>query len=339
MASEDRFKQPVIATLAKRAANICSNPDCRAVTSGPADDPVKAVNVGQAAHIHGANPGSARFDLAMAPAGRASITNAIWLCGNCHKLVDDDEIRYPAGLLFEWQRDHARYISERVGKAGAASRLRYESRHLEELGKLSYLAERLILEKDDQWEYRLAAEVLRFEMAPVLRRWDALKREIYMKPRDRVAVRDIPAWLSDRMNEAQKISRAFYGLLNHEFERAWGKPGVPGDDALIVGTCRLFTEVCASALAWEEQVRFVSTHEEYEPVIDLLRGVVGRVIDEAAKVPEFLAGLFSGGQASGQHTLNLVLTLPDDWSDQVTAATAKAVAGILAGIEAGEISY
>ena len=159
MANEDRFKQAVIVTLAKRAANRCSNPDCGAITSGPTDEPDGAVNVGEAAHIYGANPGSARYDSDMGSADRSAITNAVWLCGNCHKLVDDDPGKYPAGLLFEWQREHERRISEQVGKASAEIRQRYEKRHLEEFGRLSYLAERLILEKDAYWEYLLTAEV------------------------------------------------------------------------------------------------------------------------------------------------------------------------------------
>lgn len=147
MASEDRFKQPVVAILARRSANRCANPDCGAVTSGPTDDPNSAINVGEAAHIYGANPGSARYDPEMTSAERSAITNAIWLCSNCHKLVDDDPLRYPAGLMFEWQRAHESRIAEQVGKAAAEIRHRYERRHLEEFGRLSYLAERIILEK------------------------------------------------------------------------------------------------------------------------------------------------------------------------------------------------
>lgn len=160
MASEDRFKQSVVTTIARRAANCCSNPDCGAVTSGPTDDPLKAVNVGEAAHIYGANPGSARYDSEMLSADRGAITNAIWLCGNCHKLIDDDPDRYPAGLLFEWVKEHERKIGELVGKAGAELRSRYERRHLEKFGRLSYLSERIITEKADLWRYRLTAEVL-----------------------------------------------------------------------------------------------------------------------------------------------------------------------------------
>ena len=97
MAVEDRFKQSVIVTLAKRAANRCSNPNCGAITSGPTEEPNGSVNVGEAAHIYGANPGSARYDPDMTSTDRSAITNAIWLCSNCHKLVDDDPIKSQLG--------------------------------------------------------------------------------------------------------------------------------------------------------------------------------------------------------------------------------------------------
>ena len=150
MPAEDRFRQLVIATLAKRAANRCSNPDCGALTSGPADDPTGSVNVGEAAHIYGANPGSARYDPAMKSADRSSITNAIWLCGNCHKLIDDDPITYPADLLFVWQRNHQQWIAARVGKAGAELRRVQAETAVEEArqARKAQLSPRLILERD-----------------------------------------------------------------------------------------------------------------------------------------------------------------------------------------------
>src|SRR5436190_17522523 len=101
MMDEQRFTRQTIDTVAKRAGNICSNPDCQAITIGPAEAPDKSVNVGEAAHIFGANSGSARFQEGMSPTERADITNAIWLCRICHKLIDADATRFPAPLLFE----------------------------------------------------------------------------------------------------------------------------------------------------------------------------------------------------------------------------------------------
>jgi hypothetical protein len=216
MPNEDRFKQAIVSTIAKKAANRCSNPDCWAITSGPADTRMGSINVGEAAHIYGANRGAARYRSDVTSADRSSIENAIWLCSNCHKLVDDDEQRFPAGLLFEWQREHERRIAEQVGKAGAELRRRYEDRHLEEFGKLSYLAERIILEKGPLWEYRLTSEVLRFEAGPVARRWNALKRGLYMKPSRRIEKMEFMPWMLTRFHELEAILAVYNGLLSDE---------------------------------------------------------------------------------------------------------------------------
>lgn len=333
MASNDRFKQPVIVTIAKRAANRCSNPDCGAVTSGPSDDPSSSVNVGEAAHIYGANPGSARFDPAMASVDRSAITNAIWLCGNCHKLIDDDPDRYPPGLLFEWQRNHERHIGEIVGKAGAEVRRRYEERHMDEFGRVSYLTERIILEKPDLWEYRLTTEVLRAEMAPVLRRWGALQRGLYMKPSHRIDKMETVPWILNRIAEIRRITHAFSELLNVEFARAWGAPGMSGSDIEIVSVCRLFAEMCESALAWEEAVRFVTVDDIFAELRDLFIGVAGTMIDEAAKVPTFLTDNLGDKPEPGVYRLSLVLTLPDGWSEAVEAALQRSSDALIAELE------
>lgn len=324
--SEDRFKQAVVVTLARRAANRCANPDCGAITSGPSEDPAASVNVGEAAHIYGAHPGSARFDPLMTSAARSDIANAIWLCGNCHKLIDDDYNRYPAGLLFEWVKQHEAEVSLQVGKAGAIARRKYEDRHLEEFGKLSYRAERLLVEKPDLWEYRLTEEVLRFEMAPILQRWGALKRKLYMRPMQQLTKLEFMPWIAARHSEVLHISAAFSALMNSEFARAWGEPGQPGSEHDIVSTCRLYAEMCASALTWEETVRFANVRGALKEVHRLYVGLGGGLIDEAAKLPTWLSETFGQENVSGHHRLSLTLTLPDGWNEEIKAAYENAEA-------------
>jgi hypothetical protein len=326
----DRFKQSVIVTIARRAAHRCSNPDCGAITSGPSDDPAKAVNVGVAAHIYGANPGSARYDADMQSVDRAAISNAIWLCGNCHKLVDDDPSKYPAGLLFEWQREHERDVARQVGKAGAALRQRYEARHLEEFGRLSYLAERIILDKDDFWEYRLTSEVLRFETSPILRRWKALERSLYTKANYAVSQTEFSEWFQVRLREIMQISEAFSEITNAEFQRAWGESGVPGDDMAVVEACRLFAGMLTRAVEWEESVRFARVPPVYEEVTGHYIGIAGRMIDEAAKLPEYLQTVFTGTVEPGVYRLSLTLDLPEGWNDAIEAALTRATDKIIA---------
>ena len=102
--ARDDFSAATIATLAKRVGNSCSNPQCRALTSGPHTNEAKAVNVGVAAHIAGASPGGARYDGTMTAEQRSDPANGIWLCQYCAKLIDTDAVRYPVSLLLEWKQ-------------------------------------------------------------------------------------------------------------------------------------------------------------------------------------------------------------------------------------------
>ena len=120
----DEFSRPVIDRLAKRAGMRCSNPDCRAPTSGPsADGPSGVTNIGVAAHICAASPGGARYASKMTPEERSDIGNAIWLCQTDAKLVDDDEYTFSESLLRAW-KDVAEQIAALEARGYAVTRAR-----------------------------------------------------------------------------------------------------------------------------------------------------------------------------------------------------------------------
>lgn len=104
------FTKNVVDALAKRAAQICSNPDCDNTTSGPHSDPGRAVILGEAAHIRGARLTSARYDPAMTDQERADPSNGIWLCGICARKIDKDESNFPVELLHQWKANHEAWV-------------------------------------------------------------------------------------------------------------------------------------------------------------------------------------------------------------------------------------
>jgi hypothetical protein len=113
------FSETTKQILAKRAGQVCSNPDCRRPTSGPHSDETKAINLGEAAHIRAARPG-ARYDKIMTDEERAAISNGIWLCKECARKIDIDEARYPIALLEKWKDVHGKWITD--GKPEPAGR-------------------------------------------------------------------------------------------------------------------------------------------------------------------------------------------------------------------------
>lgn len=119
----DGFSNAVKNVLAKRAQR-CSNPDCPVITSGPHEDQRKAINLGVAAHITGAAPGGPRYNPGLWHDDRSAITNGIWLCQNCAKLIDSDTTAFPEELLVMWKRRHEESIKNQMfalGKADATS--------------------------------------------------------------------------------------------------------------------------------------------------------------------------------------------------------------------------
>lgn len=121
----DEFSSAVKEIMAKRAGQRCSNPECRAVTSGPHDDYQKAINLGVAAHITAAAPGGPRYNQSISPGKRSAMVNGIWLCQNCAKLVDSDTARYPEEILIIWRRCHEEWVKAqmvRTGKSDVSTR-------------------------------------------------------------------------------------------------------------------------------------------------------------------------------------------------------------------------
>lgn len=99
----DDFSLKTKDILAKRVGFRCSNPNCRKLTCGANENPQKVTSIGVAAHIAAAAKGGPRYDECMTPDERKALSNGIWLCQSCSKLIDVDEIRYPADVLMKWK--------------------------------------------------------------------------------------------------------------------------------------------------------------------------------------------------------------------------------------------
>lgn len=112
----DDFALDVKRMIALRVAYRCCNPTCGATTTGPQVDPGKATNIGVAAHITAAAPGGPRYEGSASVEQRTSSENGIWLCQNCAKLIDNDEVRFSETLLRHWKQIAEHRASEQLGR-------------------------------------------------------------------------------------------------------------------------------------------------------------------------------------------------------------------------------
>ena len=112
----DNFSQAVIQILYKRAGGRCCR--CGALTFGPiTNNPCKTRNIGQGAHIAAAASGGPRFDPNMSPEKRSSAANGLWLCSNCHDIVDRDVEEFTIKKLKDMRKRAEERAKREVGVA------------------------------------------------------------------------------------------------------------------------------------------------------------------------------------------------------------------------------
>ena len=119
MPSRQNFSASTIRTIAQRAAYLCSNPNCRCLTT-TADKGKSGVEmIGEAAHIIAATADGPRGQEALAKygiPGVASLENAIWLCSIHHKQIDDHPNAYPVETLLAWKKDVEAFTRRHLGR-------------------------------------------------------------------------------------------------------------------------------------------------------------------------------------------------------------------------------
>ena len=118
MPKRDEFSQKTKDAVAKRAAYVCSSPDCRTSTVAPdSEDPKSILYIGRAAHITAAAEGGPRYDASLSSEERSSAKNAIFLCANCADMIDDNGgAGFSTELLMGWKAEHDGWVRTKLNK-------------------------------------------------------------------------------------------------------------------------------------------------------------------------------------------------------------------------------
>ncbi|MEW6379076.1 MAG: ABC-three component system protein [bacterium] len=102
--------------LCLRSGNRCAIPEChKELIINKTQGDCESI-IGEMAHIKGENPNSARYDADMTDKERNCYDNLILVCGNCHKMIDDQVNTYTIGKLCQIKKQHEKWINESTEK-------------------------------------------------------------------------------------------------------------------------------------------------------------------------------------------------------------------------------
>tara|TARA_R100001244_G_scaffold6593_24_gene8173 strand:+ start:44153 stop:45253 length:1101 start_codon:yes stop_codon:yes gene_type:complete len=286
------FSKKVIDTVAKRAGFLCSNPDCRTSTVGPNSEQSTATIIGEAAHIYAARPGQARHKENMTDQARSEISNAIWLCRNCHKKVDRDAKKFTSALLFGWREKHDEYVASHLGSQSDKVEFDLLQNELLPFAHYPPIIRRIAFDKPRGWEWALTAELLRYLNAPVFRKLRDIRDDVAVGNVEHIDDDYVLEWVGERISEMTGLVSPVVKIFER-FNRAWGALGEPGDIEEIHHTSILLRNLLEQVVSHEERLKFVRVSDEFETMIKLLQDALGSQIDQLADLPNRLDRIVS----------------------------------------------
>ncbi|MRX26891.1 HNH endonuclease [Kangiella sp. HZ709] len=292
--------------LAKRAAYTCSNPDCRKLTVGANTDQHKSTLIGEAAHIYGARKGSKRYFEKMSDKARSEITNAIWLCRNCHKLIDSDENQYSSEVLFVWREVHDEYTLNNIGNTTDKILHQKNMNLTEEFSDYPAIIKRIVIDKPPVWEYRLTAELLKYFNTPIFQRLNDLRDGLYIKDQTHIKDHEVYDWVQQQLAEKKKLVSPLIPLIN-KLNSSWGEPGVEGDVTEIHHISKLIRDYLKSIVEFEEKLFFTHVSKRYSKILNLLSNNFGNQILKFKRIPLVLDDI----SAQIEDELNSGITNPN----------------------------
>lgn len=317
------FPKPTVDMLAKRAAYLCSNPDCRTSTVGPNSEEAMATIIGEAAHIYAARPDQARYNLHMTDEARSAISNGVWLCRNCHKQIDRDPAKFPADLLFLWREQHEKYVASNLGSPSDKARFELAWLALAPLDGYPPLIRRIAFDKPTGWEWSLTGELMRHLNAPLFRKLIDLRDGVAAISVKFLNDGEAVTWVQERISEMGEMVEPIKIILTR-FDKAWGKPGEPGDIDEIHHTTLLLRDSLARIVRHEEELYSVRSDSKFDEVIGLLKNALGSQAEKFKRIPDRLdefvqlaIRLSESGPSSEPTVVQEIIEfdLPDGWSD------------------------
>lgn len=214
----------------------------------------------------------------------------------------------------------AEKIKPALAGANAASRaIRAE---LNAFSAETHEAQRLVAERPRGWEYLLTAELWTEKLRAPLRRIDDMVSGAYSIPKKLFLDEDASiAWLRSQIGTFAELIEPLKRIMENEFPRSCGEPGVAGNPQEILHVSRLLQRAADIIADWEETVRSCEVADRTKPLYDCLPGIAARQLKKFNDIPIVMKNEVERAVANPTepHEINIAVEfdLPEGWVEKV----------------------
>jgi hypothetical protein len=187
----------------------------------------------------------------MTPEQRRIITNGIWLCRRCARLIDRDERRFSVDVLYRWKEQHEERIRRAQGGGPEENERRLLLRNAFKGEPAAAL--QLVLDEPEYWHYLAMVELLRERVTRYAGRRQRLRGNLCFLRRRVLSLSDFPTWLRERGQEIQDLSDFLNVVAGQTLGPAIAKS--PPDAIGLLDAANLLGEVCEGLCAWDGDVK------------------------------------------------------------------------------------
>lgn len=227
-----------------------------------------------------------------------------------------------------------------IRKLGGASEATPVERTLQRVPRTHQERQLLLMHRQPGWEYLLFGADLLAGLEQLQPEWRDFEAR-YATPSGRYLSRDeaVP-YLEAALHRSTSYVNAAMRLFEPAVhERAFGKPGEPGDAERIAHLAQRLSDLYRNLLAWAAELRGTATEDVFRPLLeataDLVVGPVEQyrafVQDCVRQIDEIPAHISADTGEPLRVTLELVLAINDDDQARLTAAFEQVNRDLAAG--------
>lgn len=169
---------------------------------------------------------------------------------------------------------------------------------------------RIVVDKDELWEYKLACALLRDRSRRIDERFSELESGFVVRRTKFLPGPDTLNYIQDLMDDLVNTMHAASKVLAEQLTPSFGPPGVPGDAEKMKAACDNLYSLFLTLFEWELDVRFVRPHEAFSELFPKMHGWTTEMRAELKRLSAEFETLVSTPGLSGNHTLTMTINAP-----------------------------